>query len=668
MPVDFEPLPAGTGVDFEPEANPDAIHVGGAPTAADIGVADANPASPMAAPVRPGVSRGKAFARGAVAGGTFGLFSVLNSAADQAGQKLLPQAALDFLQKNAPGEGLPINEPHTYDERRAAYQDLLHKAQQDHAGYFTAGEIAGSIAAPVPGAAGAGKLAAKGAEKLGAKVIGQGLIKAGIEGGVAGAVYGAGGAAGEGQSATDIAKAAGKGFEIGDLTGTALHGAAGLTGLVAKKASKALQEKYVQLFGSEVLGNASKKATKQGWAQILGKEAEEGVEQDAAKKYVQSKELAPVEAAAARHDYGDAIEQIDQRLSKMSPGRQANYEAINATEPYQVGEGLAAIDKQAFKARNMSKNPQALKALERAREEWIKDFSSADAKQVRSVLGSATGVSEDVAAELGRVADNLPSTGRVSRGQWAKAAQDAGASPEALQYMTNIENAEYEKGTPAFFKWDPKATIPAQELRAEATKRQQSAMAAFDSLMPQFNTETKKAVKVAINDSLERYLDRAAAKSPIAAEAVKRIRNDDVKFSVLLAAKQGLKEQSQKQTQDAFKAQQLIKFALHGGGGLAAAGIAGNQGQKAAQEAQEGHYLGALEHGAIAAGAGAFAGKAALNPLSRLNNRAPGFLQMVGRLPAASPAMSRPVIQQATAPQPPQQPVDTTTFGTAGNQ
>lgn len=668
--------------EVQPEPNADAVHVGSAPTAADIGVAPANYTGPAKA-AKPSTGTGQAFARGAVAGGTFGLFSVLNSAADQAGNKLLPQAALDFIQAHGGGgEGLPVNEPHTYEERRAAYQGLLHKAKEEHPYAFGAGEVAGTIAAPVPFAGSAGTAASKLGTKLGGKLLG-GVAKAGTEAAIAGELQGAGAAAGEGKDVSEIIGSAEKGAGIGALAGVALHGAAGLTGLVAKKAASALQEKYVQLFGSEVLGNASERATKQGWAQILGKEAEDGVEQDAAKKFVQSKELAPVEAAAAKHQYEDAIQQIDQRLQKLSPGRQANYGAVNSAREFPVGEGANSIDKAIFKARNETKNPQALKALERAKEEWVKDFSSADAKTLQNVLKSGTrSLPQDAQDELTSMAANLPNKGRISRAMWADAAKEVNAGPDALKFLTDIEHAKADpkdlEGT--FFKWDPKATIPAQELRAEATKRQQSAMAAFDTLMPQFNTETKKVVKVAINNALEKHLDAAAAGSPAAAAAVKRIRNDDVKFSVLLAAKQGLKEQLDKQKMDTFKLQNIVRLALHGGTGLAAATQVPKYAGEAYHDLQEGHYGSALAHGGEALAFGGLAGQSAFRGLSRVNNRLPQALSglqaaannpqaqaLAAKLAArgitggASPGMQQP---QPPAPQP---VTGTASFGTAGN-
>jgi hypothetical protein len=386
------------------------------------------------------------------------------------------------------------------------------------------------------------------------------------------------------------------------------------------KAQQSLADKYTQVFGSEVFGHASKRATTNSWAQILGKEAETGVEQDAAKKFVQSAELAPVETAARKGKYAEAIEEIDKKLEQYRPGRQQNYGQVEAASKFEVGKGLDELDTALFRSRNATKNPQATQALEKARQDWVQDFSSADSGAVQRALLRPEGVeSTEVADQLRAITDHLPQSGRISRTQFADAVKETNAGPEAVRYL----DQHILDPKAGLLSWDPKATIPALELRAQATARQQSALQAFDKLNPNLSVETKTAVKKAIVSGLEKHLDSAAATSPAAAQAVRRIRQDDVRFSVLLAAKQGLSEAVEKQQRSEFKPLTSLGKLLHTGVGLGVtAPIAYAQGKKASHELEQGNLPGALEHGAFALGAGALAGRALGQKLSILANRA----------------------------------------------
>jgi hypothetical protein len=625
--------------------NADAARVGAAPTAEDIGVAPANYTGPVKDKVAPyGLSGlvtgqtqptlgvGKSFARGAVAGGTFGLFSVLNSAADTAAQHLLPQAALDFVQQHGGGgEGLPVNEPHTYDERRQAYQGLLHEAKAANPKAYLGGELAGSLLVPVPGAGAAGNAAGKLGTKLGGKVLG-GLANTATNAAVSGAVYGAGDAAGEGKDAADIAKGFGKGALAGAVTGAAIHGVAGLTGMVTNKALDSLSKKYVQLFGAEVAGG-TQKSTRANFAALAGREDKAGIK--AAENYIKSKDLAPVEKAAASGLYEEALQRIDDQVQKLSPARAANYKQVKDTFEFKVGDGLDSIRNHQFIARNSgSKGEVVTKPLNLAEKAWIKDFSTADAGVAKQALLRPVYVAPEVATDLAAVAEHLPTSGFISRRQWLKAALDSGAGPEAKAYLTSLEKQE---GPDRLFKWNPDATIDPLELRAEATNRAEQASAGLNSLQPQFATARKDAVSKAINGALEKYLDQVAATGKAAKEAVARIRADDVKWNVLLTAKSALKQKLANQTNNMFN-------------------------QAPAQISKM--------HGPTATGVGIFGANAAIRSGIR---HSPRLQESIANLPPTSPLAARLATRGIVSQQQPEQPpapqpvTGSTSFGTAGN-
>jgi hypothetical protein len=602
----------------------------------------------------------EAAAKGALNGGSFGASAAISAAIDNTAQKILPNRFLDFIQRHTEGPHLPINEEHTYDERRAAYQGGYQTAQQQHPYAFGAGELAGSLAVPVPGAGGAGAAAERFVAKRTGSLLARKTAGAVASGAVTGELFGLGSGLSQGKSGLDLVENA----ELSSLGGAALGGSLHLTGAAVgkiasaavDKARSALSEKYLQTFGSEVLGNASKKATQKGWAQILGKEAEEGVEQDAAKKFVQSPALAPVEAAARHGKYDQAISEIDSQLEKLRPGRSANYKAVDETGEFQVGKGLDEIDKALFKARNASKNPQATQALEKARNEWVSDYSSADAGALQRTLLRPEGVeSTQVADELTKVVNALPQNGRISRSQIAQAVNEAGAGPDSIRYIQE-KVLDPKQG---LLSWDPKASIPAVELRAQATVRQQSALQAFDKLNPQQSVETKTVVQKAIVKALENHLDEAAKAGKKG--VVDRIRQDDVKFSVLLAAKRGLQEQLEKQQRDSFK---LATIARHiaGAGTLPAAGLAYGQGKKAGAALEEGDIPGAVEHGAGALFFGGLAGAGIARGASIGTNRLGNALDQLRNTPQGQQLL------EAIAARGRQAAIGTVTTGTLGGE
>lgn len=543
------------------------------------------------------------------AGGAGPFFS---AAIDTALNKTLPKSWLKHLERfnqvGGEGGGLPLDQDATFDQRRQAYLGQNVQAQKQNPLLFGAGETLGMAALPGVGAAGTAAEAATGGSKLAGALA---------SGALAGAETGAGTSASQGLSLKDAVKNTAEGAELGALGGAATHGVIKLGSAAAAKASNALKDKYVQTFGAEVLGSTSKKATAKSWSQILGKEAEEGVEQDAAKKYVQSRELQPVEAAARHGKYDEAIAEIDKNLARYSPGRVANYKAVDEALPFEVGKGLDELDRSLFKAKNGYKDAQAVKALEQARKEWVQDYSSADSRAVQNVLLHPQNVpSPQVADELTKVVNELPQTGQITRTDISKAVDATGASPDAIRYI-NDHVTDPERG---LLHWDPKATIPAVELRGQATTRQKSALQAFDALNPQHSEHTKTAVKKAIVTALEKHLDAAAQASPNAAQAVPRIRQDDVKFSVLLAAKQGLREALEKQQRNELRINTALKHLMHLGTIPAAAGAVGT-GQETAEDIEKGNVGQALKHGAETAFLGGIAGRGLYRGASIANNR-----------------------------------------------
>jgi hypothetical protein len=594
------------------------------------------PGKPQAAPAAApsGVaSTNAAIYHGIANGGTLGAGAAVSAAIDTAINKVLPRSVLHYLQKaNEFGgsAGLPLDQDATYDQRRAAYAGEFNYAQQQHPVAFGAGEVAGGLAGAGSGVAAGEAVTGHLGGGIGARLAG-----AAAGGAVTGAEFGAGTAASQGLDPLEGAKLAGKSALAGAGTGAALHGVTELGTAVVNKASKALEDKYVQTFGAEVLGKSSKKATKAGWSNILGKAPEEGVEERAAQKYVASPEMQPVEAAARHGKYDDAIQAIDQNLAKYRPGRLANYQAVEEAKPFLAGEGLASLDKKLFEAKNKLKDHQAVKALKTARQEWISDYSSADAGAVQRALLRPEGVeSTEAADQLRAIVDKLPQSGPVTRTQFARAAEEVDASPGAIQYI-NDHILDAKQG---LLHWDPNATLPAVELRAEASKRQKSAMQAFDALNPAASEHAKSAIKQAITSALEKHLDTVAAKSPDLAQVVRRIRQDDVKFSVLLAAKQGLREAADKTTRDQLQTHIRINHALSLGT-LPAALIFPGEANKAVNDLSEGKYEEAALHGGIALATGGLAARGIYRGSSIAHNRLSNSLANLPNSPGATAFM-----------------------------
>jgi hypothetical protein len=193
-------------------------------------VADNGQAQPPANPPRQ-VGTGEALAAGAAQGATFGALPAI-AGATAAGEAQTPkdlQSVQDqadamepsgFLGRALTGafkawQGDPVAKD-AYDRgREAALADQnLVKEQKPVA--FLFGQLAGTLAMPLPGAG------AMRAGTIGARALGG--AKAGAAGG---ALYGGGEALGEGKSATDIAKGAGIGAAIGAPLGAGIGAVAG---------------------------------------------------------------------------------------------------------------------------------------------------------------------------------------------------------------------------------------------------------------------------------------------------------------------------------------------------------------------------------------------------------------------------------------------------------
>ena len=247
---------------------------------------------------------------GITRGATFGAGSVISAAIDQAINKVLPQSLAHHLQSfNEIGgsTGLPLDQTATLQQRIDAYNGQFQRSAAEHPIATAAGETGGGFLNPIPGAV---------TERAVAKT-GSALAGSLAGGATAGALTGAGEAAAQGLDPVTGLKQAGAGAELGALGGAAAHGLAAVAGAAANKASKALQEKYVQTFGSEVMGMTGKKAPLKSWSAVLGKPPEAGVEERAAQKYVASQEMAPVEAAARHGKYDQAIEEIELYITEV---------------------------------------------------------------------------------------------------------------------------------------------------------------------------------------------------------------------------------------------------------------------------------------------------------------------------------------------------------------
>jgi len=586
---------------------------------------DAMGAEPVNA-AAPNKSAGVAIARGASSGATLGASGWISAAIDTAASKI--PGIRDLAQKAHDPSLPPITDPNvSFDQRRQAYAGSIAETRQANPKTFLASEIAGSIAAPIPGA-GAAANVVKGTTAA---------AKAG-RAAISGSIFGAGSAIGhgltEGKDAATIGTDALLGAGFGAASGAALSGLGHLAGKAVDKVKDKLGEKYIQTVGSEILGMTTKKATPKAWNQILSKEVESGVEANAAKNFVKSPAMAPVEAAARGGKWDEAVEHIDSNLRRLSPGRQANYATIDSAKQFEVGKGLDALEQAMFKAKNqLKKDPTAGKALEQAYKEWARDFSSVEANKLQRVLlrPQGMGITPELADELASIVNALPQTGKIIRSQLDKAVTEVNASADAVRFL----NQNILSPKQGIMSWDPKATMSALELRAEASARQQSALQAFDKLNPNHSEQAKSAVKKAIVSSLEKHLDDVASLSPHLAKAVSRIRNDDVKFSVLLAAKQGVSEALEKSRNSEFKGT-IGKIVRHAATPTAAGLGAIHYGQKTAHDLEEGNVYGAAHHGALTAALGGIAGHGILRRASiganRLEHTALGQLQAQGSM------------------------------------
>ena len=187
---------------------------------------------------QPQVDQGTSAVRGGLQGASFGFGDEVSALADAAVSKV--PGLRDFAQK-LHSEGLPrVDNPDiTYQQRRDAYRQKNQEAQQANPKTYFAGEIAGSIAAPIPGGA-----AVKGSTTL-AKAAS--LAKTGAK---------VGALTGLGTSTADLTKGTIDEFEKavndtvkGGVTGAVAAplaaGAAKVVGTVAGKVGKAFKNKAV---------------------------------------------------------------------------------------------------------------------------------------------------------------------------------------------------------------------------------------------------------------------------------------------------------------------------------------------------------------------------------------------------------------------------------------
>jgi hypothetical protein len=578
------------------------------------------------------VSGAESATRGGYQGATLG-FGDEAAALVETGISKVP-GLRDFAQLIQPAEHLDVRNPdYTYAQRRDAKRQANTEAQQANPKTYTLSEFAGALAAPVPG---------------GSLVKGAGLGAKAANGAIQGAITGA--AAGLGNSEADLTKGqfgqaaidTAKGAAAGTVAGAALPVVGKAVGKVASKAGEKLQEKYVQTFGSEVLG-LSRPRDKAAWGAILGKSAEEGVEANAAKKYVRSVDLQPVEKAAAKGNYDEALGHVDAKLAKLRPGREANYAKLDEAAQFQVGKGLDEIDRARFAAVNgAKKNPQVAQALQHAKDRWVHDYSTADAGAVQRTLlrPEGTDVTTQIADELRAVVDALPQQGPITRTAISEAINATGASPDALRY---VESRVLDPAR-GLMSWNPTATIPAVELRGAASQAQQAANQALGMFNQTLHHETKTAVQNAVVKALENHLDAVAKAEPKLKSIVDNIRQDDVKFSVLLAAKTGLNQAVQKTNTNELSPLKALGKIAHGPTTpLLSVPLGAQAASEVPHDIEQGNYGRAALHGSEALGLFLLGGQAiyrgAARKYTQASNRAsaikPIFDSKVGRMGTA---------------------------------
>lgn len=602
-----------------PAAAPNADEPSASPVSDILAKYRAPATAPAPAPP-PQPSKVESFAQGAISGGTLSFADEVQAALDTAvskipGVRTAAEASRSLVARHLPAsEHLPVDNPDlTYQQRRDFLRRKGHEAEVANPKAYLAGELVGGTAPAlaVPGVAGA-------------KTIGQ-VAKVGAK---AGAILGAGGGLGASdadlthgdvvEALRDTLVGAGTGAVGGAVIGGAAAAGGRAVAASAGKARKILSERFGRVFGSEVLG-ASKPKDVQAWGNILDRELDpvkhQGVTQTA-EQFLVTPEMRAVEQAAHGKDLDRAQALVKEAFAKREPGRVADYARIDAEHgQFNVGKGLDAIERDARRAANGPKKDGLIeKELQIARKNWVDDYSSIPADVLQRRIGQRAGLEgADTAtsAALDALGKELPTAGLVTRTEIQRALEKTGEHAEVGRWLDK-EVLDPQTG---LLTWDPKATIPAIEMRSVVTSAQDKANTALGMLNATPNWQKSNAVKKAVNRALDDYLEAAAASSKGLRRTVTDIRQRDIELSVLAAARDGLRSTATKENVGEFK-NVLGKVAQHASGPLAGAYLA-SAGADVPEDIGSGHPLRALRHGAEAAVGLGLLGRAAVNRASR---------------------------------------------------
>lgn len=293
------------------------------------GAVDVDGLLARAAPPPPrDVSATESLGMGALKGATFGTAPAIAKAGG-ALSSMFPVGMRQWLAKKVGGVDVPAEVIAAGDANPEAYRDVYRKgeaeAQHANPALFTAGEVAGGLASPVP-IPGSGLV--RGATSFGAKAGARAL-----QGAAGGAMFGGGEAIGEGASAGEVLERAGAGAAGGAVLAPVI-GAAGdvVTGAASKLLQRRAEKRMVDQAIKDIAGSKETGLSKPTDRRQIAKMIEP------IKDELRDPEAIKI-ADTARKDPGKAWEMVQKKVDAVGSERAASYAAVDAeTGGFHIGE------------------------------------------------------------------------------------------------------------------------------------------------------------------------------------------------------------------------------------------------------------------------------------------------------------------------------------------